>query len=88
MSVNADLDFEQALARLQEIVQVLESGNVSLAQGLALYKEGAACSRQCRGLLNKARHEISLWQDGCDCPWPEKDFEDSGRLAAEAGNER
>ena len=31
---------------------------------MALYKEGAECSRFCREQLEKARHELSLWQDG------------------------
>ena len=31
---------------------------------MALYREGAECSRFCREQLEKARHELSLWQDG------------------------
>ena len=76
MSANSELDFEQSLARLQEIVQALESGNLSLEQGLALYKEGAASSRHCRKLLEKAQNEITLWQDGRDNPWQDKNRED------------
>lgn len=64
MSAKTENLFEKKMARLQEIVDALESGNLSLEKGMALYKEGAACSRFCREQLDKARHELSLWQDG------------------------
>ncbi len=55
---------EKKRSRLQEIVNALESGDLPLEEGMALYKEGAECSRFCREQLEKARHELSLWQDG------------------------
>lgn len=56
--------FETSMARLQEIVAALESGEQPLEQGMALYKEGVACARLCREKLEKARHELEVWQDG------------------------
>ena len=35
-------DFEAALARLEEIVERLDEGNLPLAESLALFKEGTA----------------------------------------------
>ena len=64
MSSKKENLFEKKMARLQEIVSALESGDLPLEEGMALYKEGAACSRFCREQLEKARHELSLWQDG------------------------
>ena len=64
MSPKKENLFEKKMARLQEIVSALESGDLPLEEGMALYKEGAACSRFCREQLEKARHELSLWQDG------------------------
>ncbi len=64
MSPTKDNLFEVKMARLQEIVSALESGDLPLEKGMALYKEGAECSRFCREQLEKARHELSLWQDG------------------------
>lgn len=64
MSPRKDNLFEVKMARLQEIVSSLESGDLPLEKGMALYKEGAECSRFCREQLEKARHELSLWQDG------------------------
>ncbi|MGE9985156.1 exodeoxyribonuclease VII small subunit [Desulfovibrio sp. SGI.169] len=64
MSAAKENLFEKKLARLQEIVSALESGDLPLEKGMALYKEGAECSRFCRERLEKARHELSLWRDG------------------------
>lgn len=64
MSPKKENLFEKKMARLQEIVSALESGDLPLEEGMALYKEGAACSRFCREQLEKARHELSLWHDG------------------------
>lgn len=60
----AEPKFEDMLKRLEEIVKALESPDVSLEEGLALYKEGAMCSRICRDRLDKAQHEIQMWRDG------------------------
>ncbi len=57
--------FESRFARLQEIVHILESGNLPLEAGVALFKEGMVLSQACREQLDKARHEITLLsQDG------------------------
>lgn len=61
--------FEDAMTRLQEIVTALEDGRQPLEKGIALYKEGAACARFCREQLEKAQHEISVWQAGEAAPF-------------------
>ena len=61
--------FEVSLERLQEIVALLEKGDVSLDMGMQLYREGMMCARGCRESLQKARHEISVWQNGEDLPF-------------------
>ena len=38
--VNKELRFEDALKKLEEIVERLEAGNVSLDESLAAYEEG------------------------------------------------
>lgn len=62
--------FETRLERLQEIVNTLERGDLPLEQGMALYREGVECARLCRKRLEKARHEVRLWQNG-----EEQDFD-------------
>jgi exodeoxyribonuclease VII small subunit len=52
--------FDARLARLQEIVSLLEAGALPLEEGLALYREGMGLSKVCREQLERARHEIAL----------------------------
>lgn len=52
------LTFEQAYSQLQEIVQQLEAGNLSLEASLSLYQTGMALARQCNLQLDQA--ELSI----------------------------
>ena len=52
------LTFEQAMARLEEIVSILETGEQPLEQSLALYEEGAKLMKQCTLLLDKAEQTV------------------------------
>lgn len=64
MAAKKERQFEEKMKRLQEIVAALESPDLSLEEGMALYREGAQCSRFCREKLEKARHELEIWQNG------------------------
>lgn len=50
--------FEQKIARLEEIVKELESGNVELDRAVALFKEGKTISAECEELLKGAQEQI------------------------------
>ncbi len=52
--------FEEALARLEEIVEALEEGQVSLADSLARYEEGIQLLKQCYQSLGQAERRIEL----------------------------
>jgi exodeoxyribonuclease VII small subunit len=52
--------FEQALQRLEQIVQQLEDGRTDLGASLAGYEEGVKLLRQCHGLLERAERRIEL----------------------------
>ncbi len=52
--------FEQALARLEEIVQKLEKGDLPLEDSLGLYEEGIRLSKLCHGKLEEAEGRIEL----------------------------
>jgi exodeoxyribonuclease VII small subunit len=55
-----EVKFEDALARLEEIVQSLESGNLSLEESLALYEEGMRLSSICSKKLSEAELRIQV----------------------------
>lgn len=50
--------FEQKMARLEEIVKLLESGNVELDNSLALYEEGSKLAMELAKTLNEAKIKI------------------------------
>ena len=52
--------FEAALKQLEEIVQRLEKGELSLEESLKLYEEGIQLSRLCHGKLEEAEGKIEM----------------------------
>ncbi|MDR1660800.1 MAG: exodeoxyribonuclease VII small subunit [Desulfovibrio sp.] len=73
--------FERRMARLQHIVNALEADDLPLETSMSLYKEGMACARFCKERLEKARHELAVWQDGETkpfAPWEEEEPADPG----------
>ena len=57
---HTELTFEQALARLEEIVRSLENGQTKLEDSLALYEEGIRLVRLCNERLDNAEQKIKL----------------------------
>ncbi len=53
------LKFEEAMARLQEIVSKLENGEESLESSMKLFEEGAKLSALCYETLEKAEQKIT-----------------------------
>ncbi len=54
------MTFEQALARLEEIVALLEKGDVPLDQSLELYEEGAGLVKRCNAALTQAERRVTI----------------------------
>lgn len=50
--------FEQALKRLEEIVETLEAGNISLEDSIKIYQEGISLSKLCGGMLEEAEGKV------------------------------
>jgi exodeoxyribonuclease VII small subunit len=61
-----DLSFEDALKRLETIVQRLESGEASLDESIRLYGEGDALKQQCEARLQSAQARIERIVAGAD----------------------
>ncbi|WP_339689131.1 exodeoxyribonuclease VII small subunit [uncultured Parasphingorhabdus sp.] len=63
----SNLNFEDALKRLEDIVRKLESGDVPLDQSIALYSEGEKLRGLCQQRLEAAQakiEKITLDRDG------------------------
>lgn len=53
-------NFEDALARLEEITAMLESGNYKLDESLTLFEEGTALIKQCNRFLDRAEQKVKI----------------------------
>ncbi|MEA3031341.1 MAG: exodeoxyribonuclease small subunit [Sphingomonadales bacterium] len=62
----AELSFEAALKRLEEIVHRLEGGDASLDEAIALYAEGEKLKQQCEARLTAEQAKIDKIQFGRD----------------------
>jgi exodeoxyribonuclease VII small subunit len=62
----AQLSFEAALKRLEEIVHKLESGEAPLDDAIKLYEEGDRLKQQCEARLQAAQARIEQIQFGRD----------------------
>lgn len=73
--MSAKKTFEEQIARLEEIVSLLERGDAQLADSLALFEEGtkliAACSKQ----LDQAEQKVVRLVKGADGAPVELPFE-------------
>ena len=56
----AERKFETALARLEEIVAELESGELELEQSLKLFEEGVKLARICNARLEQAERKVEV----------------------------
>jgi len=62
----AELSFEAALKRLEEIVRRLEGGEASLDESIELYGEGDRLKQQCEARLQAAQAKIETITFGRD----------------------
>lgn len=56
----AEIKFEDALKRLEEIVDILERGELPLEKSLKIFEEGVRLSRLCNKMLDKAEKKVEI----------------------------
>jgi len=59
MSKEKSFSFEQSMARLEEIVKLLEKGDAPLDSLLELYEEGTELIRKCSKALDSAEQKVT-----------------------------
>ena len=69
-------NFNKGLLKLEEIINKMESGDLSLEESLKYFEEGVKIHRQCLTALSDAEHRISVLSES-DNYNEEKSFEDS-----------
>ena len=68
--------YEEAVARLGEIVNGLEKGNLPLADSLRLFEEGTALMKRCTDLLDSAEQKVVMLKKGSNGEPVELPFEE------------
>jgi exodeoxyribonuclease VII small subunit len=76
-----NLTFEQAVAKLEQIVQQIEEGKVSLEESIQRYAEGIDLYKHCRAKLDQMEKTIQVLAKG-----EGDNLEVSGQLPEEPSN--
>ena len=64
--MDKNMNFEEAVNKLEEIVRALEDGNTPLDRALKLYENGIALVRFCNEKLDSAEQKINMLVSGAD----------------------
>jgi exodeoxyribonuclease VII small subunit len=73
-----EMKFEEALKKLEKIVDDLEAGEMSLDESLIKYEEGVKLSKLCSRQLEAAKSRVALLMKQGD-KFILKDFEESAK---------
>ena len=57
------LNYEQSVSRLEEIVELLENGELPLEESMKIFEEGTKLSAECYSMLSKAEQKITQISD-------------------------
>ncbi len=79
--------FEALYRKLEESVEKLEKGGLSLEESITLYEEGMELAKRCQALLDGAEQRITKLRESFAQPAPPVEVaveqEDQGALPAE-----
>ena len=71
-----NMNFEQSMARLEQIVRAMERGDVALEESLKLFQEGTELVRNCQKLLDEAQLQVKMIMTAADGSPVEEEFGD------------
>lgn len=54
------MNFEEKLKELEEIVNKLDGGNISLEESILLFEKGVKLSKACQRILNSAERKVNV----------------------------
>lgn len=66
MATKKSYPFEASLARLETLVEQMESGDQSLEESLKTFEEGIKLTRECQQALKDAEQKVSLLLEKAD----------------------
>lgn len=59
-SSSKSINFEKALDQLEELVDDMENGDLTLEQSLKAFEQGIKLTRNCQSALTKAEQKVQL----------------------------
>lgn len=72
--------FEESMRRLEEIVRIMERGDVALEESLKLFQEGAGLVERCGKLLDDAELQVKKVLAAADGTPVEVEFNDEAAI--------
>ncbi|MEO8409470.1 MAG: exodeoxyribonuclease VII small subunit [Propionivibrio sp.] len=63
-NAESGLKFETAVAELEQIVQNMETGNLSLEDSITAYRRGSELLKHCQQQLSSAERKIQILEEG------------------------
>ena len=60
MTTDKSYPFEQSLKKLEELVERMEQGDLSLEESLKTFEEGVKLTRECQQALANAEQKVKL----------------------------
>ena len=72
--MSASMEFEKAIARLEQIVTQMEQGSLSLEEAMQLFEEGTALVKSCAKQLDEAELKVVRLMKGADGEPVETEF--------------
>ena len=76
------VDFEQALDQLENLVEAMEGGDLSLEDSLKAFEQGIKLSRECQTALSTAEQKVQLLLEE-NGQLKAVDLDDAGELDAQ-----
>lgn len=61
-------NFEESLATLEQLVEAMEEGELSLEESLKAFEQGIKLTRECQSALDKAEQKVQLLVNSEDLP--------------------
>lgn len=68
------MDFEKQISELENVVRMLESGDISLDESLELFEKGAKLTKNCQKMLDDAEKKVSVLLNDGNGNMEKKDF--------------
>ena len=57
---NTEIDFEKALAELEQLVETMEKGDLTLEDSLQYFERGVTLTRACQKALAEAEQKVRI----------------------------